>query len=279
MQKSHSQLNYEKLSKIMNLKTKGYWRVKSIDILNRKIMRNNASSKQAVRDKRKIEKIVPKLPSFMKIEQCRNDYTMNLPKLRLTKSQPNFFLTVHTFNKSTSTNEKKILSEREQLIDKIFKHYPDEKFLYNSLPFFSILSYKNTLPRKFNEVVRECRKMAEYESYLKEQQHFSYREMKGSLGTPLPYQINNKVDNNQSNVIKNISIVTKGEIVPIKRVKHIKVIANYNGTKNKKSTDNSPKYSGETTKQDVNKITSKYNYKKNKRLNSIRDNNNLKEIK
>ena len=54
MQKSHSQLNYEKLSKIMNLKTKGYWRVKSIDILNRKIMRNNASSKQAVRDKRKI---------------------------------------------------------------------------------------------------------------------------------------------------------------------------------------------------------------------------------
>ena len=121
--------------------------------------------------------------------------------------------------------------------------------------------------------------MAEYETYLKEHGNFSYREMKSSLGTPIPYQINNNKksnDNSQSNIIKNISIVTKGEIVPIKRVKHIRVVAKYKGSKNKKSTNDSPKYSWETTKQDVTKITSKYNYKKNKRLNSIRDNNNVK---
>lgn len=250
MKKSHSQINFEKLRKIIDLKSKGYWRVRSLDKLNKKIIKNNTDIKEVLRMKKKIEKIVPKPPPFFKVQQCSRTI---LPKLQIPKvnSQPNFFITVHTFPKEK--NKKKKDNEKDSIGSKIFRNFPHEPYLYNNLPFFAICTYKNNLPRKFNEVVRECRRMQEYEKFLKEKQQLSHREeAKDSLSTP-PI-LNKKEEELFHKVKKDITISTD---VPLKHGRQIKLIK-FNVSKNKKTNENSGKESGETTKQDFSKITSKY---------------------
>lgn len=263
MKKSHSQLNFEKLRKIIDLKSKGYWRVKSLDKLNKKILKNNTDIKEALRLKKKIEKIVPKAPPFFKVQQCTRTI---LPKLQIPKvnSQPNFFITVHTFPKNKKKKKKD--NEKDLIDSTIFRNFPHEPYLYNNLPFFAICTYKNNLPRKFNEVVRECRKMQEYEKFLKEKQQLSHREeAKNSLSTP-PKLIKKEEELLFRKVKKDITISTDE---PLKTGRQIKLIK-FNVNRNKKSNENSAKESGETTKQDFSKITSKYSTNVNSRKAKVK---------
>lgn len=106
-------------------------------------------------------------PSFIKVEAFKFPKT-TLPKIDKgmvkSSSAGNLFLT------SADKKLKKRQNEniKEKLLNKIFKNFPNERNVLNDIIFFSVSSSFNyNQPRKFKEVLEDCKKMKLYEELYK----------------------------------------------------------------------------------------------------------------
>ena len=155
-------INYKAVKERMTISNKGFWKVQSIQRLTTRLQ-NHYNPKDYILLKT-IQKPPLKLPKFIsfqhekrrKLENHKNNSCINL-------KVGNFFIT---------GNEKKLINKQKKqeikiIFDKLFGKYTYEPFLYNDIQFFYLQKEKRLLPRKFNDVVKDCLAFKEYKNCIK----------------------------------------------------------------------------------------------------------------
>ncbi len=140
---------YQLLKRKMSESAKGFWRVKSLCILNKSLSKKY-SPKEALM-KKKIERSVPILPTFIQIKPIQILYKK--------KNQGNQTLLNPLF--LTSQNKNRIQKENEKIsttYNELFGKFPYEPFLYNEY-FFKVFPYYKKNQRSFSECVQDSRSL------------------------------------------------------------------------------------------------------------------------
>ena len=157
-------INYNAVKDRMLETSKGFWKVKSIHTLTTRLQ-----SRYNPRDfilLKTIKKPPPKLPSFISLEHVINR------KNRQLENQKNFSaVNLNVGNFFITGNEKRINKQKKKeeiknIFDKLFGSFTYEPFLYNDCQFFYLLKEPRFLPRKFNDVIKDCLAFKEYENHL-----------------------------------------------------------------------------------------------------------------
>ena len=106
MKKSYSLTHFEHLLPIMNLKAKGYWRVQSLELLERKLKKNE-NSYAIQKLKNKISRVSRALPDYFKIIKCPK--AKKLPNIHLikTKKKDDLFITTQHPKRNTEPDQEK----------------------------------------------------------------------------------------------------------------------------------------------------------------------------
>lgn len=195
MRKSHSQENFEKQQKILRDKSKGYWRVKCLSILNNKL-NINSKNYHALHLKKKIQKHLIEYPSYFHVQKYTNlpnPPPLTSPKIKREQSQqfssfPSLFLTTPQFNKSHSNN----------LYQKHFD-IPIENFNFAELPFFyySVQS-PSIIPRTFKQVLEDSKKLNEFEKKRNSEHKMEKFKEEKKIMEEFEADLNNKMNSSKS---------------------------------------------------------------------------------
>ena len=140
---------YELLKRKMNETTKGFWRVKSLCILNKNL--NKKYNPKDALMKKKIERSVPKLPTFIQIKPIQI--------LEKKKNKGNQTIINQLF--LTSQYKNKIQKEDEKISTtyyELFGKFPYEPFIYNEYYLKVFPKYKKN-QRTFSECVHDSRNL------------------------------------------------------------------------------------------------------------------------
>jgi hypothetical protein len=150
---------YAIFQQIVQNKSKGYWRVKSVDILTRRInQKQNLSHNLYLLNK--IKKLsIHNLPSFQ-ITKCALPPSNPVPPP--TKEQSTLFLT------NTPFKPQQPLNNTNNIRNTLFGKFPNEASIYNNMNMFSINASTNRVyPRTLKEVIRDSKKIVAYDETLK----------------------------------------------------------------------------------------------------------------
>ncbi len=147
---------YELLKRKMNETTKGFWRVKSLCILNRNL--NKKYNPKDALMKKAIERIVPKLPNYIKIRPIHILYKKKKEENLKLKQQ--IFLTGQNRNSINNKNNTDIQNKSNSTFNELFGKFPYEPFLYNEYLFKVFPVYKKE-QRTFSQCVQDSRELSE----------------------------------------------------------------------------------------------------------------------
>ena len=164
--KSHS--NYNFIKQRMSEKSKGFWKVKAISILTKRLQKKyNAKDFIYLKTLSKPKYIIPPFITFRHMinKQLYDDLSNeNIGGM----SANNFFITGQT----TKELERDINSDRKKsILKKIFGNFNYEPLLYNEYQIFSLERERRILPRKFNDVLKDAIAMMEYKKYIRKMQN------------------------------------------------------------------------------------------------------------
>ena len=157
-------MNYKIVKDRMLESSKGFWKVKSIHTLISRLQTKYNPNDFLILNK--IKRPDPKLPSFIRLEHGFNR------KNRLIENQKNFSssnLKVPNFFITSNIKKDKIQKKKQEIkniFDRLFGNYTYEPFLYNDCQFFFFFLQPRLLPRKFNDVIKDCLALKEYEKYI-----------------------------------------------------------------------------------------------------------------
>ena len=157
-------INYKAVKERMLETSKGFWKVKSIHKLASRLQARYDPNDFLILNR--IKRPDPKLPSFIRLEhevkrknrQLENHKSFSSSNLKA----PNFFITADLKKDNIEKKKKEIKS----IFDKLFGNYTYEPFLYNDCQFFYLQKEPRLLPRKFNDVIKDCLALKEYEKYI-----------------------------------------------------------------------------------------------------------------
>ena len=157
-------INYKAVKDRMLETSKGFWKVKSIHKLTTRLQ-SRYNPKDFIILKT-IKKPPPKLPSFISFEhemqrknrQIENQKNFSSVNLKVG----NFFIT----GNEKRINKQKKKEEIKKIFDKLFGSFTYEPFIYNDCQFFYLQKEPRLLPRKFNDVVKDCLAFKEYKNFL-----------------------------------------------------------------------------------------------------------------
>ena len=159
-------INYNKLKQRMCFTNKGFWKVQSIHKLTTRLqLKYNPKDYILLKI---IKKPPPKIPPFISFEHFEklSNKKNNLKKQKNRScenfSPKNFFITNDIKNSIKVEKEEK----SKIIFHKLYCNFLYEPFLYNELQFISLEKEKRLLPRKFNDVVKDCVAFREYKKYL-----------------------------------------------------------------------------------------------------------------
>ena len=159
-------INYKNLRERMSETSKGFWKVQSIHKITEKL-KNRYNQKDYIILKT-IKKPPIKTPPFILFEHEEKNQKMK-KKLENQKNNSCGRLTVKNFFiTSEKTNKKKLLEQSEKakiLYNKIYGSFSYEPYLYNEFQFLS-LQKERLLPRKFNDVIKDCMALREYKNFI-----------------------------------------------------------------------------------------------------------------
>ena len=159
--------NYKNLKERMAEINKGFWKVQSIHKLSTKLShRFNTKDFIIMKTIQKSPKYVPPFISFSNESHKFKITTNKSIKIKKNyKERKNFFLTNESQNKINETiNAKK--EKNKKLYLNLYKNFPYEPFLYNELQFIYLQGNNKIIPRKFNEVVKDCFLMDKYNKFM-----------------------------------------------------------------------------------------------------------------
>lgn len=173
--------NYNNVKNILNSKSKGYWKVKSIEIIKKK-------SSKSIYALKLLNQHNSKYPKFIQITKCST-----MPKIVLKKN--NSRNEKHIF---VTAEDKSLYSKMKKSND--FNGFNEELVNLSNLPFIYFNRKFPYEPRKFKEVVLESRKLRAYQDYIvKHDQLLSNKDRDNTNdNNTSPTNANNK----QSNVLK-----------------------------------------------------------------------------
>ena len=191
--------NYKFLKHRMLEKHKGFWKAQSVHKLELKLSKKfNTKDFLMLKTIQNSPKYIPTFISFSK-----NKDKSELEKEKLIKIRENLPQT--TKHKLFITNKKQKRSEnlkykerKKHLYINLYKDFSYEPFLYNELQFIYLIGKDKTVPRKFNEVLKDCLIMDKYNNLLK---NMKYNTLKTNDSEGTKYSFNNikivdsKIDN------------------------------------------------------------------------------------
>ena len=213
-------INYNAVKDRMLETSKGFWKVKSIHTLTTRLQ-----SRYNPRDfilLKTIKKPPPKLPSFISLEHeiyrknRQLEHQKNFSAVNLNVG--NFFIT----GNEKRINKQKKKEEIKNIFDKLFGSFTYEPFLYNDCQFFYLQREPRLLPRKFNDVIKDCLAFREYQNYInnikntkdenittENNNNFNGRKNLSYMGKNQNYLniFNNVINNKNKNMSKNASII------------------------------------------------------------------------
>lgn len=158
--------NYKILKERMAEKNKGFWKVQSIHKLETKLS-NKFNTKDYIIMKyfQRTQKDIPSFISFSNISK-----KIGIKQKRSVKIQTNIETNKNIFLTNESKrqiNDKKNKKEiKKKLYLSLYKNFPYEPYIYNELQFIYLKGNNKLIPRKFNEVVKDCFIMDKYNKYL-----------------------------------------------------------------------------------------------------------------
>jgi len=152
MEKNIYAKRYELLKRKMNESTKGFWRVKSLCILNRNL--NKKYNPKEASMKKKIERIVPKLPNFIKIKPIQ--ILFKKQKKENQNSKKELFITSQ-YNKIKNQKENK--EKFSTTYNELFGKFPYEPFIYNEY-YLKVFPHYKKNQRTLNECVKDSRNLS-----------------------------------------------------------------------------------------------------------------------
>lgn len=173
--------NYNNIINILNSKSKGYWKVKSIDMIKKRSSKSNYALNLLNRHN-------SKYPKFIQITKCST-----MPKIVLKK------------NNSRNENHIFVTAEDKSFYSKMKKSNDfnglNEEFInLSNLPFIYFNRKSPYEPRKFKEVVLESRKLRAYQDYIVK--HDQLLSNKDRDNTNDNNTTTTNANNKQSNVLK-----------------------------------------------------------------------------
>ena len=186
-------INYKSVKDRMYETNKGFWKVQSIHKLTTRL-KTRYNPKDYIILKA-IKKPEPNLPSFISLEHLVKNKERKMENYKNFSSVDlnvgNFFIT---------GNERRIMKEKKKeeiknIFNKLFGSYTYEPFLYNECQFFYLQKEPRLLPRKFQDVIKDCLALKEYKDYINNLQKTKDENI--------------TTDNNNLNGNKNLSYVGK----------------------------------------------------------------------
>ena len=158
--------NYKILKERMTEKNKGFWKVQSIHKLETKLSTKfNTKDYILMKYFQRTQKDIPSFISFSNISKKKGVKEKRSVKIQTNlESQRNIFLTNE--NKSQINDKKNKKEIKKKLYLSLYKNFPYEPYLYNELQFIYLKGSNKLIPRKFNEVVKDCFIMDKYNKYL-----------------------------------------------------------------------------------------------------------------
>lgn len=158
--------NYKILKERMAEKNKGFWKVQSIHKLETKLSTKfNTKDYILMKYFQRTQKDIPSFISFSNISKKIGVKEKRSVKIQ-TNLDPhrNIFLTNENNNQINDKKNKKEIKKKLYL--SLYKDFPYEPYLYNELQFIYLKGSNKLIPRKFNEVVKDCFIMDKYNKYL-----------------------------------------------------------------------------------------------------------------
>ena len=199
--KKHFRNKYKLLKERMLEKNKGFWKVQSIHKLKLKLSSKfNAKDFLMLKTIQNTTKTIPQFISFSNDSRYSNLHKKQLIsiKKKLTPGpEHNIFL--------TSENQKKIedlkyKERKKQLYINLYKDYSYEPYLYNKIQFIYLRGRDTIIPRKFNEVLKDCFIMDKYNKLL-QNNHYKALNSNDSHNNKYDYinikLTNSNIDNNK----------------------------------------------------------------------------------
>lgn len=217
--------NYRILKEIMTEKNKGFWKVQSIHKLSTKLShRFNAKDFILMKNIQRGNKFIPPFISFsneskkLKVMEKRSITTQTNPY-----SNSKIFM---TNGEQENINLKKINTKREikkRLYLDLFKDFPYEPYIYNELQFIYLQGKNKFIPRKFNEVVKDCFIMDKYNKYIINKKNSAFKTNDSNINTHRNYiTLNLKNDDiNDDKFTKTLS--AEGKVNNFKIQKNIRI--------------------------------------------------------
>jgi hypothetical protein len=158
--------NYKILKERMIEKNKGFWKVQSIHKLETKLSTKfNTQDYILMKYFQRTQKDIPSFISFSNINKKIGVKEKRSVKIQTNlESNRNIFLTNE--NKDQANDKKNKKEIKKKLYLSLYKNFPYEPYLYNELQFIYLKGSNKLIPRKFNEVVKDCFIMDKYNKYL-----------------------------------------------------------------------------------------------------------------
>jgi len=165
--------NYKSLKERMAEINKGFWKVQSIHKLSTRLA-NRFNTKDFIIMKT-IQRTPKYIPPFISFSNENKKYNIS-PKKYLkikSKSKENkkFFLTTENIKKINEAKAKNKKEVKKKLYLNLYKNFPYEPYLYNELQFIYLQGNNKLIPRKFNEVVKDCFIMDKYNKFLQKSKY------------------------------------------------------------------------------------------------------------
>ncbi len=189
---------------------------------------------------------IPQFIKFMKEDSdlCSLDKRNSLShrKAISTLTDQNFFITNEHINHEMRVRKKFESYEKvqENMFNTFYRHFPYEPEIYNEMQFIYLNGNSRLIPRKFNEVIKDCNEIEKYNKYMKRKNKLSDRKENQNFekiicknkNEAMSRNYNNKIywnTHNLTEVRTTFSINDKGESIKNKGndEKSIKIMKNH----------------------------------------------------
>ena len=192
--------HYKCLKERMAELNKGFWKVQSIYKLSTKLS-NKFNTKDFIIMKtiQRTPNYIPPFISFSNESKKNHLKINNSVKIKTNpKENNNLFLTLQNKKKRSEIRYKTKKENKKKLYLNLYKNFPYEPFLYNELQFIYLQGNNKLIPRKFNEVVKDCFLMDKYNKLLKNTK-YNILDLKNNTNNTSKFTLyNNKSKNNNN---------------------------------------------------------------------------------
>ena len=204
--------NYKIVKERMSEINKGFWKVQSIHKLSTKLSHKfNTKDFIIMKTIQRTPKYIPPFISFSNETRKFNINKNRSIKIKnnYSKGRTNIFITNERqkhINDIKTKNKKEL---KKKLFLNLYKNFPYEPYLYNELQFIYLQGHNSLIPRKFNEVVKDCFIMDKYNKILLNNKYNNSKYKTNNNKDLSKYTLfSNKSNNNNSEdkYLKSISV-------------------------------------------------------------------------